>query len=117
MDYSVHDCLMTALAMMFFQDPSLLQFQMRLQEAANQDNLKTLFGVQYIPGEAQLRDVIDSCEPDQIHLPARILESTALSASDYRFPDLGKSSLLDYRPGQMESATLTRVELGQPIRY
>jgi len=48
-DYSVHDCLMSALAMMFFQDPSLLQFQMRLQEAANRNNLKTLFGVKYIP--------------------------------------------------------------------
>ena len=65
-DYSVHDCLMSALAMMFFQDPSILQFQKRLQEASNRNNLKTLFDVQAIPGETQLRDVLDSCEPSQM---------------------------------------------------
>jgi hypothetical protein len=31
-DFRLHDCLMSALAMMFFQDPSLLSFQRRMQE-------------------------------------------------------------------------------------
>ncbi|OGP62972.1 MAG: hypothetical protein A2V65_03075 [Deltaproteobacteria bacterium RBG_13_49_15] len=29
--YALHDCFMSAFAMMFLQDPSLLQFQLRLQ--------------------------------------------------------------------------------------
>ena len=58
-DYSIHDCLMSALAMMFFQDPSLLQFQKQIQDTANKNNLKPLFCVQSIPGDTQLRDVID----------------------------------------------------------
>ena len=65
-EYSIHDCLMSALAMMFFQDPSILQFQKRLQETANRNNLQTLFNVEKIPAETQMRDVIDSCEPDRI---------------------------------------------------
>jgi len=52
--------------MMFFQDPSLLQFQKRLQEAIQKNNLTTLFGVSRIPGDTQLRDNIDVCDPKSI---------------------------------------------------
>jgi len=57
---------MSAFAMMFFQDPSLLQFQKRLQDAIQKNNLATLFGVSHIPCDSQLRDTIDSCDPQQI---------------------------------------------------
>lgn len=58
-DYSIHDAMMSGFACMYFQDPSLLQFQQRLKEAENRDNLQTLFGVNAIPGETQLRDIAD----------------------------------------------------------
>ncbi|MEW6261748.1 MAG: hypothetical protein AB1641_01610 [Thermodesulfobacteriota bacterium] len=64
--YSLHDCLMSALAMMFFQDPSLLQFQRRLQQGLHRHNLQSLFGVKEIPGDTQLRDLIDTCDPKQV---------------------------------------------------
>ena len=54
-DYSIHDAMMSGFACMYFQDPSLLQFQQRLREAENRDNLQTLFGVNDIPGDTQLR--------------------------------------------------------------
>lgn len=66
MDYSLHDCLMSALAMMYYQDPSLLEFQRRLQETADLNNLKTMFGVKQIPGDTQLRNNIDGCDPEGI---------------------------------------------------
>jgi len=50
-EYSIHDCLMSAFAMMFFQDPSLLAFQRRLQEVADLNNLKTIFNIEKIPGD------------------------------------------------------------------
>ena len=59
---------MSAFAMMFFQDPSLLQFQKRLQDAIQKNNLTTLFGVSDIPSDTQLRDTIDSCLPQQIEI-------------------------------------------------
>ena len=67
-DFSLHDCLMSAFAMMFFQDPSLLQFQKRLQDAIHKNNLSTLFAVSKIPCDTQLRDTIDSCDPQQIEV-------------------------------------------------
>lgn len=65
-DYSLHDCFMSAFAMMFFQDPSLLEFQRRLQDRMNLNNLKTLFHIDSIPKDTQLRDVLDGCQTDPI---------------------------------------------------
>lgn len=58
-EYSMQDFFMSGFAMMYFQDPSILQFQQRLEDAAHQNNLKTIFGVERIPKETQMRDVID----------------------------------------------------------
>lgn len=48
---SLHDALMSGFAFMHFQDSSLLQFQQRMQEEQNQNNLRTLFDVHQIPKE------------------------------------------------------------------
>jgi len=50
---------MSGFAMMFFQDPSLLTFQKRLQKKAQKSNLATSFGVGAIPKDTQMRDVTD----------------------------------------------------------
>lgn len=59
---SLHDVLMSGLACMHFQDPSLLQFQARLEDAHQRCNLQTLFGVENIPKETQMREIIDGVE-------------------------------------------------------
>ena len=61
---SLHDALMSGFACMHFQDPSLLQFQIRMQEEQHQNNLQTLFDVKTIPKETQMREVIDSVDSD-----------------------------------------------------
>jgi hypothetical protein len=48
---SIHDALMSGFACMYFQDPSLLQFQKRMQDDQYRNNLETLFGVTNIPKE------------------------------------------------------------------
>lgn len=57
--YPAHDCAMSAFAMMFFQDPSMLEFQTRLQETGNINNLKTMFHVSGVPKATQFRDAVD----------------------------------------------------------
>lgn len=52
--------------MMFFQDPSLLQFQRRLQEKIHRNNLKTVFNVSAIPKDSQLKDVLDAAPTDEL---------------------------------------------------
>ena len=59
-NYSLHDILMSGFACMHFQDPSLLQFQKRLQDEQNKNNLKTLFDIKDIPQNTQLREAIDA---------------------------------------------------------
>jgi hypothetical protein len=58
-DYSLRDCYLGAFAMFYLQDPSLLEFQRRFQQTVSSNNLKTVFGVAQIPGDTQLRDLID----------------------------------------------------------
>jgi len=54
-----HDCLMSAFAMMFLQDPSLLAFQQRIYDATEKSNLKSIFQVESIPKDSQMRTVLD----------------------------------------------------------
>ncbi|MCL0083093.1 hypothetical protein M1N77_00985 [Thermodesulfovibrionales bacterium] len=65
-NYSIHDAMMSGFACMYFQDPSLLQFQQYLKEAENRDNLQTLFGVNDIPKDTQLRDILDKVESEEL---------------------------------------------------
>ena len=64
--HSIHDVFISAFAMMFFQDPSILQFQKRLDDTIHNNNLKTLFHVQSIPKDSQMRDVINEVDSKEI---------------------------------------------------
>lgn len=59
---SIHDAMMSGFACMHFQDSSLLQFQIRMQEEQHSNNLKTLFNVDKIPKETQMREIIDGVD-------------------------------------------------------
>lgn len=60
--HSLHDIFMSGFAMMHFQDPALLQFQRNLEEALRRNNLRSIFQVQSIPKDSQMRDVIDEVD-------------------------------------------------------
>jgi hypothetical protein len=62
-EFELHDCLMSAFAMMLFQDPSLSAFQRRLEEVYQRNNLQTMFAVGEIPKESQLRELLDEIAP------------------------------------------------------
>ena len=59
---NIHDSMMSGVACMYFQDPSLLQFQRNLQDAEHRNNLMTLFGIKNIPKESQMREIIDEAK-------------------------------------------------------
>lgn len=63
--HAMHDVVMSGFAMMYFQDPSLVQFQKRLREEQGRDNLSTIFKVETIPEDTQMRKVLDEIDPDQ----------------------------------------------------
>lgn len=59
-DIKLHDVLMSGFACMFFQEPSLLQFQKDLEEVSHANNLRTQFDVEQIPSTTQMKDVTDN---------------------------------------------------------
>lgn len=59
LDYQLHDCLMSGFAMMFFQDPSILEFQRRLEEKSQFSNLSNVFQVKSVPKDNQMRETLD----------------------------------------------------------
>jgi hypothetical protein len=64
--YTLADVGLSAFACMFFQDPSMLTFQKRLQDKKHLSNFNTLFGVTNIPESTQLRDVLDALPSEQL---------------------------------------------------
>jgi hypothetical protein len=57
--HELKDVCMSTLAMFCFQDPSLLQFQQRIMAPALEANLKSMWGIESIPSDSQMRAVMD----------------------------------------------------------
>jgi len=61
---SLPDALMSGYAMFALKDPSLLLFDNRRKN--DQGNLKRVFGIQNVPSDTQLREILDPVDPDLI---------------------------------------------------
>ena len=56
---SLVDALMSGFALFALQDPSLLAFDRRRHD----ENRKNLFGIQTVPSDTQMREILDPVEP------------------------------------------------------
>jgi hypothetical protein len=61
---SLADALMSGFALFALKDPSLLAFDERRNDPDS--NLHSLFGIQVIPSDSQLRDILDAVDPEQL---------------------------------------------------
>jgi hypothetical protein len=66
LSYPLPDTLMSGFALMFFQHPSLLQFQRAMEKKRRRCNLQTIFGVHEIPSDTQMREILDGVKPESI---------------------------------------------------
>jgi hypothetical protein len=57
--YTIEDIFMSAFAVFFIQSSSWLSFQRNMQEEKGKDNAKALFGIDKIPTDNHIRDVLD----------------------------------------------------------
>jgi hypothetical protein len=64
--YPLHETLRSGFAVMFFQHPSLLQFQRALEQKRRRCNLQTIFGVHEVPSDTQMREILDRVDPDSL---------------------------------------------------
>ena len=64
--HRMHDVLMGGLAMMYFQDPSLLQFEEHVQCRKLESNLKAMFALESIMSDTQMRAVMDEVDSEEL---------------------------------------------------
>ena len=63
--YAIADAAACALATFFFQSPSFLEFQRRMQQETSRSNCHSLFGVDKIPSDGQIRNLLDDLDPER----------------------------------------------------
>jgi hypothetical protein len=66
LSYPLHDTLMSGFAVMFFQHPSLLQFQRAMEHKRRRCNLQMMFGVHELPSDTQMREILDGVAPESL---------------------------------------------------
>jgi hypothetical protein len=61
--YSMKDIVLSAFGVFFCQSPSFLAYQRLMQEARGNNNGRTLFGIQKLPTDNQVRNLLDPVDP------------------------------------------------------
>jgi hypothetical protein len=61
--YSVKEAVLGAFALFFSQSPSFLAYQQAMQQAQRRNNAQSLFGIEQIPSDNQIRNLLDPLEP------------------------------------------------------
>ncbi len=64
--YSLANVLMSGLAMFGLKYPSLLQFDKARNEKTIKANLKNLYGIEQVPCDTQMREVLDPVNPEDL---------------------------------------------------
>ena len=60
------EVLMSGYALFALKDPSLLAFEIRRRESASRENLRAIYGIEQIPSDTQLRQVLDGVDPARL---------------------------------------------------
>ena len=61
--YTIEDAALGAFSVFFTQSPSFLAFQDTMQKAKGKSNAQSLFGMQKIPSDNHIRDLMDVVHP------------------------------------------------------
>ncbi|MBC8472877.1 MAG: transposase [Planctomycetes bacterium] len=67
-DISMADALMSGFAMFSLKDPSLLAFDER---RGTDENLRTIYNIDKVPCDTQMRAILDPVDPEQLRAPFR----------------------------------------------
>ena len=82
--YRLTDALKCAFAVFFFQHQSMLDFQRQMKERLRRDNMESIFKVQEIPSDTQIRTLVDRIEPDMF---GGVFNESLVIADEYKVLD------------------------------
>jgi hypothetical protein len=114
---------LSAFAMFWFQSPSWLGFQRRMESDCGQSNMSTIFGVDKIPTDNCIRNTLDSLQPSSFN-PAfydlldhaeetNVLSKFAVFGDRYLFAADGVESVNSSKVRCENCSTRTHVKNGQ----
>ena len=84
--YAIADAVLGAFAVFFVQSPSFLAHQRDMQRSQGQNNTESLFGLDQVPSDPQIRNLLDPIPPEQLAPPFwRVFEQ--LRDGDYLTAD------------------------------
>lgn len=67
--HSISEVMLSGLACMYFQSPSLLEFQRQMESSTQRNNLRSLFKVESLPTDQGMRNIIDSVDSESSFRP------------------------------------------------
>lgn len=67
--YEIEDAGLGAFSVFYLQSPSFLAHQQRMKQKEGRDNARSLFGIEDIPSDGQLRSLLDPVAPSALHQP------------------------------------------------
>ena len=65
--YSIEDAALGAFSIFFTQSPSFLAFQVNMQKNKGLSNAQTLFGMDEIPSDNHIRNLMDEVPPSEVY--------------------------------------------------
>ncbi len=65
--YRIKDAALGAFSMFFSQSPSFLSYQQAMKQAQGKSNAESLFGINQIPTDNQIRNLLDPIAPNPLY--------------------------------------------------
>lgn len=66
--YSIKDAVLGAFAVFFTQSPSFLAHQKAMEKSKGKSNAKTLFQIEKVPSDNQIRTLLDPIKPEELNV-------------------------------------------------
>jgi hypothetical protein len=67
--YEMADAALGTFAVFFVQSPSFLAHQLDMQRVRGQNNAQSLFGIDQVPSDGQIRNLLDPIAPEHLAPP------------------------------------------------
>jgi hypothetical protein len=122
--YAIQDAAASAFSVFFMQSPSFLAHQRDMQRRQGRNNAATLFGVEQIPSDPQIRNLLDPIAPDYLRAPYwAIFEQLQAEGHLHRHVGYGQTLLIAldgtyyFSSQKIHCENCTVHTHGQQVRY
>ncbi len=66
--FKIDEAMLSAFSMFFMQSQSFLEYQRQMQSRSGKDNVQSIFGVDKIPCDPQIRNILDLISANSVNI-------------------------------------------------